>query len=138
MPGAGAIHPICFRRDLEAQIKSVSLPPSVKVTPYYDQSELVKGAANAVRDAILIGALVAGLVLFLFLRLARLMAITAGMLPAVLAAACLMLFALGMHFDMMTLGGVAAAVGLVVDDAVVMLEHVMRRMQESPATCPCR
>lgn len=117
--------------DVQKQIHSIALPPSVKVTPFYDQSELVKGAANAVRDAILIGALLAGLVLFLFLRSARLMAITALTLPAVLAATCLILFALGMHFDMMTLGGMAAAVGLVVDDAVVMLEHIMRRMQES-------
>ena len=117
--------------DVQKQISAVALPPSVTVTPFYDQSELVKGAANAVRDAILIGALLAGLVLFLFLRSARLMAITAMTLPAVLAATCLILFALGMHFDMMTLGGMAAAVGLVVDDAVVMLEHVMRRMQES-------
>jgi len=51
-------------------------------------------------------------------------------LPAVLAATCLVLLALGMSFNMMTLGGMAAAVGLVIDDVVVMLEHVMRRMQE--------
>lgn len=117
-------------KDVEARMAALQLPPSVNAQPYYDQSELVTGAANAVRDAILIGALLAGLVLFVFLRSARLMAITALMLPAVLAATCLILFALGMRFDMMTLGGMAAAVGLVVDDAVVMLEHVMRRMQE--------
>lgn len=118
-------------RDVEGRMSEIKLPPSVNATPYYDQSELVKGAANAVRDAILIGALLAGLVLFLFLRSIRLMAITALMLPAVLGATCLVLFAMGMHFDMMTLGGMAAAVGLVVDDAVVMLEHIVRRMQEN-------
>ena len=122
--------------DAADRIDALALPPSVKVTPFYDQSELVKGAANAVRDAILIGALLAGLVLFVFLRSPRLMAITAAMLPAVLAATCLILFALGMHFDMMTLGGMAAAVGLIVDDAVVMLEHIMRRMQEGEAGDP--
>ncbi|MDE2561886.1 MAG: efflux RND transporter permease subunit [Sphingomonadales bacterium] len=120
-------------RDTSARIKALGLPPSVTVTPFYDQSELVVGAANAVRDAILLGALLAGLVLFVFLRSARLMAITAAVLPSVLAGTCLVLFALGMHFDMMTLGGMAAAVGLVVDDAVVMLEHIMRRMQEGEA-----
>lgn len=121
-------------KDVSAQLKTLSLPPSVTVSPFYDQSELVVGAANAVRDAILIGALLAGLVLLLFLRSVRLMAITAITLPAVLASTCLILLALGMHFDMMTLGGMAAAVGLVVDDAVVMLEHVMRRMQEGVAS----
>ncbi len=120
-------------RDVDARLKGLGLPPSVTVTPFYDQSELVVGAANAVRDAILLGALLAGLVLFLFLRSFRLMAITAAILPAVLAGTCLILFAMGMHFDMMTLGGMAAAVGLIVDDAVVMLEHVMRRMQEGTA-----
>ena len=115
---------------IDARLKETGLPPSVKATPFYDQSELVVGAANSVRDAILLGAFLAGLVLFAFLRSARLMIITGLMLPAVLAATCLVLFALGMSFNMMTLGGMAAAVGLVVDDAVVMLEHMMRRMQE--------
>ena len=50
------------------RLKSVSLPSDVKVSNFYDQSELVTGAANAVRDAILLGALLAGVVLFLFLR----------------------------------------------------------------------
>ena len=118
---------------VDARLKAVGLPPTVTVTPFYDQSELVTGAANAVRDAILLGALLAGLVLFVFLRSARLMVITGVMLPAVLAGTCLVLLALGMSFNMMTLGGMAAAVGLVVDDAVVMLEHIVRRMQEGAA-----
>lgn len=117
-------------REVDTRLRALGLPPSVTVTPFYDQSELVTGAANAVRDAILLGAVLAGFVLFAFLRSGRLMLITGLMLPAVLAAACLALFALGMGFNMMTLGGLAAAVGLVVDDAVVMLEHIMRRLQE--------
>jgi multidrug efflux pump subunit AcrB len=118
---------------VNARLAQLRLPPSVTVSTFYDQSELVGGAANAVRDAILLGAFLAGLVLFLFLRSFRLMVITGLTLPAVLAATCLFLLALGMGFNMMTLGGMAAAVGLVVDDAVVMLEHMMRRMQEGGA-----
>ncbi len=113
------------------RMKSAGLPADIKVSPFYDQSALVSGAAIAVRDAILLGAVLAGLVLFLFLRSWRLMVITASLLPAVLAATCLGLFVLGMSFNMMTLGGMAAAVGLVVDDTVVMLEHLMRRLQEA-------
>lgn len=127
---------VAIVKAVDARLAELHLPPSVKVTTFYDQSELVVGAANAVRDAILMGALLAGIVLFLFLRSGRLMVITGLMLPAVLAATCLLLFALGMSFNMMTLGGMAAAVGLVVDDAVVMLEHMMRRMQEERATGP--
>lgn len=120
-------------RAVDERLASLRLPPSVTVSTFYDQSELVGGAAVAVRDAILLGALLAGLVLFLFLRSFRLMVITGITLPAVLAATCLFLLAFGMGFNMMTLGGMAAAVGLVVDDAVVMLEHMMRRMQEGTA-----
>jgi len=127
---------VAIVKAVEARLKAVGVPATVKVTPYYDQSELVIGAADAVRDAILLGAVLAGAVLFLFLRSGRLMFITGLMLPAVLAAACLILFALGLTFNMMTLGGMAAAVGLVIDDAVVMLEHMMRRMQEGEAREP--
>ena len=107
-------------------------PPDIKIATFYDQSELVTAAAGSVRDAILLGALLAGVVLFAFLRSSRLMLITALTLPAVLASTCLLLFVLHMSFNMMTLGGLAAAVGLVVDDVVVMLEHLMRRLQEHP------
>lgn len=127
---------VAIVKAVDARLAELHLPPSVKVTTFYDQSELVVGAANAVRDAILMGALLAGIVLFVFLRSGRLMVITGLMLPAVLAATCLLLFAFGMSFNMMTLGGMAAAVGLVVDDAVVMLEHMMRRMQEQRLTEP--
>ena len=107
-------------------------PADIKVATFYDQSELVTAAAGSVRDAILLGAVLAGVVLFLFLRNVRLMLVTALLLPATLAAACLILFVMGMSFNMMTLGGMAAAVGLVVDDTVVMLEHLVRRFREAP------
>ncbi len=125
---------VALVKDVNARLKQADLPSDVKVSTFYDQSELVTGAANAVRDAILLGALLAGLVLFLFLRSWRLMVITATLLPAVLAATCLVLYALHLSFNMMTLGGMAAAVGLVVDDAVVMLEHLMRRLQQTEAS----
>ena len=115
------------------QAYAAQTPKDIKSAVFYDQSELVSGAAAGVRDAILIGALLAGAVLFLFLRSLRLMAVTAIMLPAVLAASCVLLLVLGMSFNMMTLGGMAAAVGLIVDDVVVMLEHLMRRLEEGHA-----
>ncbi len=122
---------VALAKQVQERLKGIALPSDVKISYFYDQSELVTGAANSVRDAILLGALLAGIVLFLFLRSWRLMVITALLLPAVLAATCLALIAFKMSFNMMTLGGMAAAVGLVVDDAVVMLEHLMRRLQEA-------
>ena len=127
---------VAIVKAVQARLREIGVPPTVALSTYYDQSELVTGAAAAVRDAILIGALLAGAVLYLFLRSPRLMLITGLTLPAVLAGACLIIYALGLTFNMMTLGGMAAAVGLVIDDAVVMLEHMMRRMQEGEAGDP--
>ena len=110
---------------------AAELPTDIKIATYYDQSELVLAAASSVRDAILIGAVLAGIVLLIFLRDLRLTLIIAIVLPAVLAITSLLLSALGMSFNIMTLGGMAAAVGLVVDDAVVMVEHLVRRLHEA-------
>lgn len=107
---------------------AAELPADIKIGTYYDQSELVRAAAGSVRDAILIGAVLAGAVLLLFLRDLRLTSIIAIVLPAVLAVTTLLMSAFGMSFNIMTLGGMAAAVGLVVDDAVVMVEHLVRRL----------
>ena len=128
-PDADSVALVKAVRQRLAEAKALT-PPDVNIATFYDQSELVVGAAGSVRDAIFLGALLAGVVLFVFLRSSRLMLITALMLPAVLASACLLLLVLHMSFNMMTLGGLAAAVGLVVDDVVVMLEHLMRRLQE--------
>ncbi|MDB5429580.1 MAG: efflux transporter permease subunit [Caulobacter sp.] len=128
-PGANSV---ALVKEVRARLKALApqTPPGVKISTFYDQTELVTAAAASVRDAILIGAVLAGLVVFLFLRSWRVTLIIALLLPAVLASTAVLLSLLGMSFNMMTLGGMAAAVGLVVDDAVVMLEHVMRRLQE--------
>ncbi|MCA8903277.1 MAG: efflux RND transporter permease subunit [Hyphomonas sp.] len=107
-----------------------AFPKGIVITPYYDQSDLVVSAAGSVRDAILIGTVLAGLVLLLFLRSIRLVLIVAILLPAVLATTALLLMVLGQSLNIMTLGGMAAAVGLIVDDIVVMLEHIARRLSE--------
>lgn len=110
------------------------LPPDVHFSPYYDQSELVIAAASSVRDSIAVGALLAGAVLLLFLRSARVTALVSIVLPVVLLVSCVLLQAFGMSLNIMTLGGMAAAVGLVVDDAVVMIEHIARRLREQPGS----
>jgi len=104
------------------------MPKGVKLAIWYDQTQLVKGAAGSVRDAILVGIVLAGVVLFVFLRNTRVILIALLVVPATLAITMLLLKLLGMSFNMMTLGGMAAAVGLLIDDVVVMLEHIMRRL----------
>ncbi|MEJ2060610.1 MAG: efflux RND transporter permease subunit, partial [Gammaproteobacteria bacterium] len=91
---------------------------------------LILGSAGSVRDAIILGVLFATLVLFLFLRNVKLTLITLVLVPSVLASAAVLLHVLGMSFNIMTLGGMAAAVGLIIDDVIVMLEHLVRRLHE--------
>ena len=113
--------------------QQAGLPGDVRIATYYDQSELIIAAAGSVRDAILIGAVLAAIILWAFLRNRRITLIVSLVLPVVLAATCLLLHAFGQSFNIMTLGGMAAAVGLVVDDAVVMVEHIARRLTERKA-----
>jgi CzcA family heavy metal efflux pump len=107
------------------------LPQGVRIANWYDQTRLVTGAAGSVRDAIGIGVVLAGRVLFVFLRNTRVILIALIVVPAVLAITVLLLHVLGMSFNMMTLGGMAAAVALIIDDVIVMLEHIMRRLGEA-------
>ena len=103
------------------------LPPGVKLVKWYDQSTLVTDSASSVRDAILIGLGLAGLVLLAFLRSLRVTLVAMLVVPATLAVTVLLLFTLGLTFNIMTLGGLAAAVGLVIDDVITMIEHLARR-----------
>ena len=107
------------------------LPPGVQVANWYDQSELVTASADSVRDAIIIGTLLAGFVLLLFLRSFKMMFIAMLVVPAALSATIAVLWAMDMSFNIMTLGGMAAAVGLIIDDAIVMVEHIIRRVRGS-------
>jgi len=86
-----------------------------------------------VRDSILVGVVFAILILLLFLRNLKITLIAAIAVPGVLAATILLLYVCQMSFNIMTLGGMAAAVGLIIDDAIVMVEHIMRRLREAPA-----
>ncbi|MGH7181157.1 MAG: efflux RND transporter permease subunit [Nitrospiraceae bacterium] len=105
------------------------LPAGVRVVNWYDQSQLILASASSVRDAVIMGVILASLVILLFLRNMKVTLIAAVTVPTVLAVTILLLFVLNMSFNIMTLGGMAAAVGLVIDDAIVMIEHVIRRLQ---------
>ena len=102
------------------------------IRTWYDQADLILASAKSVRDSILIGIGLAVLVLFLFLRNFRVTLVAALTVPVVLAITLLILQALGKSLNIMTLGGMAAAVGLIIDDAIVMVEHGIRRLREQP------
>lgn len=107
------------------------LPAGVTIAEWYNQSTLITASAGSVRDALIVGIALAGLILWVFLRSGRMVALALLVVPAVLAGTVLVLKALGLTFNLMTLGGMAAAVGLVIDDVIVMAEHIARRLAET-------
>jgi multidrug efflux pump subunit AcrB len=113
--------------DVRERLHGLKLPADVRLHNWYDQSELVVHSASSVRDAVLIGLVLAAGVLLVFLRSWRVMLVAILSVPATLAVTVLLLSILGMSFNIMTLGGIAAAVGLVIDDTIVMVEHIARR-----------
>ncbi len=109
----------------EVQQLTKALPPGVKLEPYYDQSELVRESIGSVRDAILIGLALACVILFLFLGDWTSSLVAGLVIPVTVAITILFLWMIGESFNLMTLGGLAAAVGLVIDDAIVVVENIV-------------
>jgi CzcA family heavy metal efflux pump len=101
------------------------LPAGVTLRPYYDQSQLVRDSIRSVRDAILIGLILACIILYLFLRDWRSSVIAGLVIPVTVATTVLFLWIIGESFNLMTLGGLAAAIGLVIDDAIVVVENIV-------------
>jgi multidrug efflux pump subunit AcrB len=112
---------------VQQKLSGLRLPPGVKLVNWYDQSQLVTQSVASVRDAVLIGLVLAALVLLWFLRSWRVTLVAVIVVPATLAVTVLVLSVLNMSFNIMTLGGIAAAVGLLIDDVIVMIEHIARR-----------
>jgi CzcA family heavy metal efflux pump len=108
---------------------SKTLPPGVKLKAVYDQAALVRDAVTSVRDAMIIGAVLAVIILLLFLRHLRITAISATAIPLTLAITVFLMKLLGQTFNLMTLGAMAIAIGLVIDDAVVITENIVRHLR---------
>jgi CzcA family heavy metal efflux pump len=113
-------------KEVHAEIDRIrqSLPPGIKLQPFYDQSEIVTESINSVRDAILIGLILASLIMVLFLRDWGTSVVAALVIPVTVLVTFIALKILGESFNLMTLGGLAAAVGLVIDDAIVVVENI--------------
>jgi CzcA family heavy metal efflux pump len=100
------------------------IPKDVRVTAYYDQSLLVRESINSVRDSILIGLLLSVVILYVFLRNWGTTFVAILVIPVTVLVTFLAMWLTHLSFDLMTLGGVAAAIGLVIDDAIVVVENI--------------
>jgi CzcA family heavy metal efflux pump len=112
---------------VHAEIDTIrkELPKGVELQPFYDQSDLVNDSISSVRDAVIIGLVLASLIMVLFLRDWGTSLVAGMVIPATLAITFVVLRVLGQSFNLMTLGGLAAAVGLVIDDAIVVVENIV-------------
>jgi CzcA family heavy metal efflux pump len=118
---------VTVANEVHAEVDKIrqTLPPGIKLQPYYDQSGIVQDSIKSVRDAILIGLFLASIVLVLFLRDWGSSLVAGLVIPITIVITFIILKVLGESFNLMTLGGLAAAVGLVIDDAIVVIENIV-------------
>src|SRR5882762_10306986 len=102
-----------------------TLPSGVVLTPFYDQSQIVSESIKSVRDAIILGLILASIIMVLFLRDWGTSIVAGLVIPVTVFVTLIILRLLGESFNLMTLGGLAAAVGLVIDDAIVVVENIV-------------
>jgi CzcA family heavy metal efflux pump len=130
-PGGNTLAIVDSVASLAASV-SKTLPPGVKLKAVYDQGALVRDAMKSVRDAMIIGAILAVIILLLFLHHARITAISASSIPLTLAITVFAMYLIGQTFNLMTLGAMAIAIGLVIDDSVVITENIVRHLRLNP------
>ncbi|HXR84283.1 MAG TPA: efflux RND transporter permease subunit, partial [Hanamia sp.] len=114
-----------------ADLKNV-LPPDVIIKPYYNQADFVNQSVKSVEDSLWIGLLLAIIVAIIFLRSFKASATILLTIPVTLTATLLVLNWIGYTLNIMTLGAIAAAIGLIIDDAIVVVEQIHRSHEENP------
>ena len=107
-----------------------ALPAATKAEAFYDQADLVTRAVDTVKDALLEGAILIVVILFLFLGNARSALIVTAMLPLSLLVAFMLMYYFGFSANLMSLGGLAIGIGIMVDGGVVMVENIYRHLSE--------
>ncbi len=108
------------------------LPPGVTIEPYYIQADFVNESVKSVTDSLWIGLALAIIVAIIFLRSLKASATILITIPVTLCLTLIVLYAIGYTFNIMTLGAIAAAIGLIIDDAIVVVEQIHRTHEEYP------
>ena len=135
--GASAVD---LRDGVAARVQRLmnQLPPDVHATRYWDQTRLIVASQESLRDAIVVGALLSVAVIFAFLRGAAITLVAGAMIPVAIAVTILVMARSGMSLNLMSLGGLAIAVGLIIDEVIVVVEAVGRELGEAPPGAPRR
>jgi CzcA family heavy metal efflux pump len=111
---------------------SLQLPEGLETHRYWDATDLIVASQDSLRDAILVGALLALGVIFFFLRDPRMTVVAALVIPIAMAIAVLAISLFGQTLNIMSVGGLAIAVGLIIDDAIVVIEGIARSLHDAP------
>jgi CzcA family heavy metal efflux pump len=123
-------------RDVAEEVANLKLPSEVHFENFYDQGDFIRSSIRGTRDSIIVGILLAMTVMLVFLRSWRVMLVILLVVPATIAATIVCIDVVGLSINIMTLGGIAAAVGLIIDDSIVVLENIFtefarRKAEES-------
>jgi CzcA family heavy metal efflux pump len=121
-------------KEIISKIKDLNqlLPKGVKLVPYYNQADFVNDSVSSLRDVLWIGLLLALIVAFIFLRSLKASSVIFVTIPVTLSLTIISLFAFGYTFNIMTIGAIAAAIGLIIDDAIIVVEQIHRTHEEHP------
>ena len=121
-------------KEVISKIKDLNqlLPKGVKLVPYYNQADFVNDSVKSLRDVLWIGLILALIVAFIFLRSLKASSVIFVTIPITLSLTLIILFAAGYTFNIMTIGAIAAAIGLIIDDAIIVVEQIHRTHEEHP------
>ncbi|MEP7268060.1 MAG: efflux RND transporter permease subunit [Saprospiraceae bacterium] len=125
---------VAISADMEKKIAELQkiLPNGVTIQPYYVQADFVKESIKSVSESLWIGLLLAIMVAIIFLRSFKASATILITIPITLGLTLIVLYTIGYTFNIMTLGAIAAAIGLIIDDAIVVVEQIHRTQEEHP------
>ncbi len=120
------------KMDAKLQELKKIIPKDVIIHPFYEQADFVKDSVKSVTDSLWIGLALAIFVAIIFLRSFKASTVILITIPVILCLTLICIYALGQTFNIMTLGAIAAAIGLIIDDAIVVVEQIYRTHEEHP------
>ncbi|MEO6584556.1 MAG: efflux RND transporter permease subunit [Ferruginibacter sp.] len=126
---------VSLSKDMEAKVTELQkiLPHGVTIRPYYVQADFVNESVKSVTDSLFIGLGLAIIVAIIFLRSIKASATILITIPVTISLSLVVIYAVGYTLNIMTLGAIAAAIGLIIDDAIVVVEQIHRTHEEHPS-----
>ncbi len=136
-PNANLVSLSADMDDKIAQLQKI-LPHDVTIKPYYEQADFVNDSIKSVSDSLWIGLLLAIIVAIIFLHSIKASAVILITIPVTLCLSLAVIYGIGYTLNIMTLGAIAAALGLIIDDAIVVVEQIHRTHEEHPREHPLK